>query len=108
MIVCIFVWPTVEWMLHPVSGEITSGDSPLPRGMARWDMLAFALFGVVSGYLLFTRAEKSVEPMFTADRSKLEDKTTLRLWTFEVQTIAILFLLWSLLPMVDFIGSLRN
>jgi hypothetical protein len=76
--------------------------------MARWDMLAFALFRVVSGYLLLTRAEKSVELMFTADRSKLGDKTTLRLWTFEVQTVAILFLLWSLLPMVDFIRSLRN
>lgn len=32
MIAWIFVRPTVERMLHPVSGEITSGESPLPQG----------------------------------------------------------------------------
>jgi len=35
MIWWISVRPTVERMLHPLSGEITSGESPLPRGMAR-------------------------------------------------------------------------
>jgi hypothetical protein len=45
-------------------------------GNGAGDRLAFALFGIVSGYLLFTRAEKSAELMFTADRSKL--RTNLR------------------------------
>jgi hypothetical protein len=106
--VWVFARPAIIWMLHPTKREISWGPSPLPQGMARWDMLGLALFALVCGYFLFTRPEKSVELMFTADRTKLNDKTTLRLWTLETQVFAFLFMVWSLLPMADFVRSLRH
>ena len=108
LIAWIFVRPILIWMVHPVRRALISGQSPLPAGMARWDLLGFALFGVVCGYLLLTRPKRSVELMFSADRSKLQDKTTLRLWTLEVRLAGLLFMVWSLFPMADFIRSLRN
>jgi len=54
-----------------------------------------------------TRPDKSVELLFAADKSKLEDKTTLRLWTIYVQVGALFFLVWSLLPISQFIRSLQ-
>ena len=104
----VFARPAITWMLHPTKSEITSGTSPLPQGMARWDMLGFGVFALVCGYFLFTRPEKSVEWMFTADRTKLEDKTTPRLWTLETQAFALLLMVWSLLPLADFIRSRRR
>jgi hypothetical protein len=107
-IVAIFMRPVILWMLHPKPGKLSSGESPLPYGVARWDLLGVATFAVVCGFLLLMRPEKSVELMFTADKSKLEDKVTLRLWTLYVQTSALFFLLWSLLPAADFINSLQS
>lgn len=107
-IVGIFMRPVILWMLHPESGELSWGESPLPHGVARWDLLGLAVFAVVCGFLLFMRPEKSVELMFTSDKSKLQDKVTRRLWTLYVQVSAILFLLWSLLPAADFIKSLHS
>jgi hypothetical protein len=108
MIVWIFLRPVVTWMLHPVKRELISNQSPLPEGMARWDMLGITLFAWVCGYFLFTRSKRSVELMFSADRSKLQDKTTFRLWMLEVQAAGLLFVVWSLIPMAEFIESLRN
>lgn len=95
-------------MLHPESGELSWGKSPLPHGVARWDLLGVAVFGLVCGLLLSMRPEKSVELMFTSDKSKLQDKVTRRLWTLYVQTSALFFLFWSLLPAADFIKSLHS
>jgi hypothetical protein len=108
VILGIFVRPAVAWILHPKTLEISSGQSLLPLGMARWDLFGFALLVAVGGYLLLTRPEKSVELMFAADKSKLLDKATLRLWTFHVQMAAFFMLLWCLLPMADFIRSFRR
>ena len=85
MIVWIFLRPVLTWMLHPVKRELISGEPPLPAGMMRWDMLGIALFALACGYFFFTRPKRAVELMFTADRGKLQDKTTLRLWTLETQ-----------------------
>ncbi len=104
----VFARPAITWMLHPTKSEITWGASRSPQSMARWDMLGFGVFALVCGYFLFTRPEKSVEVMLTADRTKLEDKTTLRLWTLETQVFAFLLMAWSLLPLADFIGSFRR
>ena len=106
-VICIFTVPAISWMLHPRPGTITSGESPLPRGVARWDLLILSAFVITSGYFLFTRPENSVELLFSADKSKLQDKTTLRLWTIYVQSAALFFLVWSLLPLSNFILSLR-
>jgi hypothetical protein len=103
-----FMRPAISWMLHPVSSKLSSGESPLSPGMARWDLLGLTIFVLVCGFLLLTRPEKSVELMFAADKSKLQDKTTLRLWVFYVQASGILFMTWSLLPAADFIRSLRS
>jgi hypothetical protein len=108
MIVWIFIRPVVKWMLHPVGRKTTSAESPLPPGIARWDMLGSALFCIGCSYFLLTRPERSLELMFTAERSRLQDKTKLRLWTLEVQMAAVLMLIWSLLPTVDFVRSLRH
>jgi hypothetical protein len=107
MIIAIFARPAILWMLHPVPSEVSWGESPLPKGMPRWDLLAVTIVAVVFGFLLLTRSEKSVELMFSADKSRLQDKITLRLWTLYVQTTAILIMTWSLLPAADFIRSLR-
>src|SRR5579862_4086552 len=108
MSLLVFARPAIIWTLHPTKSETTSGASPLPQSAARWDMLGLGVFALVCGYFLFTRPEKSVELMFTADRTKQEDKTTLRLWTLETQVFAFLLMVWSLLPMADFIRSLRH
>ena len=107
-ILAIFMRPVFLWMLHPKPGEISSGHSLLPHGVARWDLLGLAIFAVVCGFLLLMRPEKSVELMFTADKNKLQDKVTLHLWTLYVQTSALFFLLWSLLPAAAFIKSLHS
>lgn len=104
-IVAIFIRPVILWMLHPESGGLSWGKSPLPHGTARWDLLGVAVFAVISGVLLLLMPEKTVEAMFMADKSKLQDKITRRLWTFYVQTCALLFLFWSVLPAADFIKS---
>jgi hypothetical protein len=108
LIVGVFVRPVVSWMLHPTARVISGGKSPLPEGTARWDLLGIAVFAVVAGYILLSRAEKSVELLFTADKQKLEDKHTLRLWTIYVQLFGIFCVGWSLLPAADFFRSLHS
>lgn len=107
-IIAIFMRPVILWMLHPDSGGLSRGESLLPRGVVRWDLLGVAVFAVVSGGILFMRSEKSVELMFAGDKSKLQDKVTRHLWKLYVQTSALLFLLWSLLPATEFIKSLHS
>jgi hypothetical protein len=107
-IIGIFMRPAILWVLHPVASEISGGRSPLPQGMARWDLLGLTIFVLVCGFLLLTRPEKSVEILFSADKTKLQDKTTLRLWTLYVQGSAIFLMVWSLLPATDFIRSIRS
>lgn len=108
MILIVFVRPVAAWMLHPNGGKISGGASPSPRGVARWDMLGLALFALACGYWLLARPEKSVRAMFSTDRNRLEDKITLRLWTAYVQVSGLLFMLWFLIPMAEFIRSFRN
>ncbi len=86
---------------------ISWGNSPLPRGSARWDMLGLGLFSLMFGYLLLFRPQRSVEMMFSADKSKLQDATTRKLWTLYVQLGGTYMLVWSLLPMNEFAKSLR-
>ncbi len=107
VIVWVFMLPTITWMLHPKPGTISGGESPLPRGMARWDLLAVGIFAVVSGCYLMVRPEGSIRLMFSANLKKLEEKSTLKLWTIYIQVAALFFLLWSLLPLNKFIKSLR-
>lgn len=106
-IIGLFTLPAVSWMLHPKPGDISYGESPLPRTMARWDLLGVAIVAIGCGYLLFMRPKKSVESLFAADINKLQDKTTLRLWIFYVRMSAYFFMVWSLLPLANFIRSLR-
>jgi hypothetical protein len=105
-IIWFFTLPAISWILHPKPDGRSSGES-LPRMMVRWDLLGVAIFAIVCGYLLLMRTEKSVESLFAADRDKLQDKTTFRLWTIYVQVAAFLFVVWSLLPLSDFIKSLH-
>lgn len=106
IIAVIFMRPAVLWMLHSKLSQISWGESPLRHGTARWDQLVFAIFGFVCSYFLFTRPARSVELMFSADKSKLEDKVTLSLWTLYVQLSALFFMVWSLLPAAAFIKSI--
>ncbi len=106
-ILWVFTLPAISWMLHPKVDKISWGESPLPRGMPRWDLLALSVFVVTCSCFLMTRPDKSVELLFAADKSKLEDKTTLRHWTIYVQVGALFFLVWSLLPISQFIRSLQ-
>jgi hypothetical protein len=108
IIVAIFVRPAVLWMLHPKLDVVSSETSPLPVGMARWDLLGVAIFAVIVGYLLLTRSEKAVELMFAADKARLQDKVTLRLWTVYVQLFGLVAMIWALLPAADFVKSLRS
>jgi hypothetical protein len=84
-ILFIFTLPGLLMTLHPEGGSISFGNSPLPHGMARWDMLGLGLFAVVCGYLLLLKPERSVEMLFSTDKSKLEDKATRMLWKIYVQ-----------------------
>src|SRR5271154_1281284 len=42
-IVGIFMRPVILWMLHPTPQGFSFGESPLPLGMARWDLLGVAI-----------------------------------------------------------------
>jgi hypothetical protein len=103
----IFTLPGLSMILDPKPGNLSFGDSPLPPGSKRWDMLGIALIALASGYALLFSPERSVVAMFSADERKLEDKTTKRLWILYVQVAGWLFLVWCLLPLGEFIKSLR-
>lgn len=107
-ILFIFLLPGLLMLLHPEGKGVSFGNSPLPRGMARWDMLGLGLFALLCGYLLLLKPERSVEMLFSTDKSKLEDMTTRRLWKTYVQLGGCCCLVWSLLPFSAFIGSLRT
>jgi len=94
-------------MLYPKASSLPSPDSQLPQAGVRWDMLALGLFTLICGYALLLRPERSVEMMFSSDKSKLEDETTRKLWKLYVQYSASFFFLWSLLPLGEFIKSFR-
>src|SRR5713101_1880086 len=49
---------------------------------------------LVCGYLLILRPERSVEMLFSSDKSKLEDKTTQKLWKLYVQAFGSSCLVW--------------
>jgi hypothetical protein len=70
-------------------------------------MLGIALIALASGYALLFWPERSVEAMFSSDESKLKDKTTKKLWILYVQVGGWFFLVWCLLPLGEFIKSLR-
>ncbi|HWF39218.1 MAG TPA: hypothetical protein VG322_11900 [Candidatus Acidoferrales bacterium] len=70
-IVGIFMRPAILWMMHPVASEISGGESPLPRGVARWDLLGITTIALLCGFLLLTRPEQSVGLLFAADKTKL-------------------------------------
>jgi len=88
-------------------GVVPKDDSTIAPGTMRWDMLGLSLLVMLGGYALLIRAERSVEMMFSADRSKLQDKLTRTLWTLYVQLAALSLLVWSLLPMSTFLKSFR-
>lgn len=104
----IFARPVVGWILHPVSHKLTYGESPLPSGVARWEQLGFGLSTLAGAYYLMMHPERPVELMFWADTSRLKDKTTLRLWKFEVRMLATGIILMSMLLLANFIKSLRS
>jgi len=103
----VFTLPAISMVFVPKGDGITSGNSPLPRDTARWDMLGLGLFSLLCGYILLFRPQSSVEMMFSADKSKLQDATTRKLWTLYVRLGGACILAWSLLPMGEFIKSLR-
>ncbi len=103
----IFTLPGFFMMLYPKASSLPSPDSQLPQAGVRWDMLALGLFTLICGYALLLRPERSVEMMFSSDKSKLEDETTRKLWKLYVQYSASFFFLWSLLPLGEFIKSFR-
>jgi hypothetical protein len=102
------LWHVIAWILSPVGGELSTGQSPFPSGTARWDMLGFGLFGLVGGYFLLTRPTKSVEMLFWLDTSRLKDNITVRLWTFAIRTFAYAIVCVSLAFVIAFIRSLRH
>ena len=102
-----FTIPGLLMVLHPQGETISSGNSPLVPGTTRWDMLGLGLFGLACGYLMLLRPERSVEMLFSSDKSKLKDETTRRLWKVYVQMGGSCCLVWSLLPFGEFIKSLR-
>jgi hypothetical protein len=108
LILFVFMPHIIPGILHPVSGGLTWGESPFPARTARWDQLGFGLFGLVAGCYLLVRPERSVELMFWADASRLNDKTTLYLWTTAIRTAAFSFMLLSVLFVAHFFQSLRN
>jgi hypothetical protein len=106
-VLLIFTLPGISIILNPGQGALSFGASPLPPGSKRWDMLGIALIALASGYALLFWPERSVIAMFSSDERKLEDKTTKRLWILYVQVAGWLFLVWCLLPLGEFIKSLR-
>ncbi len=102
----IFMLPGFSMILHPKPGNLSFGNSPLPRGSVRWDLLGFGLFSLGWGYFLILRAGRSVEMMFSYDKKKLEDKTTRELWKLSVLVFGSFCLVWSLFPLSQFIKSL--
>ena len=108
VLVFIFVRPVIRWILHPVGGKLSFGKSPFPAGTARWDQLVFCLVSTTGGYYLLTHAEKSVELMFSADPSRLKDKSTRLLWTFAVRAVGFAIILFSLLFLTEFIRSIGS
>ena len=110
-IVSVGVWffmrPVLSWMLHPTPGAISSGDSPLPPGMPRWDLLGLGIFTIAWVCYLILWPERSVRLMFSADPKRLDDKITLRLWTIRARLFAAVGLVFFALLLGDFIVSLR-
>jgi hypothetical protein len=103
----LFTRPAISWMLHPTRGELSGFESSAPHDMARWDRLAIGVFALACGCFLFLRPEKAVEAVFSADKSKLQDRATRMLWTIYIEIFALCIAVWSLLPFGDFIKSLR-
>lgn len=103
----IFTIPGLLMILNPGPASVSWGDSPLPHGTIRWDMLGFGLVAVFCGYLLMLRPEGSVKLLFSSDKTKLEDQTTRRLWTIQTRMVGSYCLLMSLLLFNGFIRSLR-
>jgi hypothetical protein len=108
VIAWVFARPVVGWMLHPNTRGLIYTKSPSPSGMARWDELGFGLLTLAGACYLMWRPERSVELMFWADTGRLKDRTTLRLWKFEVRMLASGIILMSMRLFADFIRSLRN
>jgi hypothetical protein len=102
-----FMLPAISWMLHPGAVEISSGASPLPHGTARWDLLALSTFLISCSSFMMAKTQESVELMFSADKTKLRDKTTLRFWTIYIQLAALYFIVCSLILISDFLKSSR-
>ncbi len=101
----VFTRHAILWMLRPTRSEISFGEASWPRGLARWDLLALGVFGLVCGCFLVLRPEIAVEALFSADKSKLQNRTIRRLWTIYVLIFGVSFSLWSLLPLDGFIRS---
>lgn len=100
--------PVILGILHPKAEGISFGESPFSQMAVRWDLLGVGIFAIACGYLLFMRTEKTVESLFSADRDKLQDKVTFRLWTIYIQMAALFSVVWSLLPLSNFIKSLHS
>src|ERR1700722_3339167 len=108
MVGFIFLRPVIRWISHPAASKLSFGKSPFRAGTARWDQLGFGLVGAAGGYHLLTHPEKSVELMFSADPSRLKDKSTRLLWTFAVRTVGFAIILFSLLFLTEFIRSIGS
>lgn len=101
-----FTRPAVSWMLHPKLFPVSLGSSPLPPGMPRWDLLLLGLFLVGCGLFLVARPGRLARALFSADRSCLQDKPTLILWTIYGQLFGVACVLMSALIFGDFVSSL--
>ncbi len=103
----VFVRRAISWILHPTLTPISSGSSPLPRGMARWDLLGLGLALIVLSIYLILRPEGSVRLMFSADQEKLRDRITLAIWTSYVRVGGTFGVLFSLMALGEFVASLK-
>jgi hypothetical protein len=95
-------------IVHSRPFAMTWGKSPLPPGMARWDLFGFGVSAFAAACYVLTHPEKSVALMFWADTGKLKDKTTVRLWALEVRAFALGIMLLSLLSVLTFIRTLHR
>jgi hypothetical protein len=102
-----FTRPGISLIVNPGRGSISGGDPSLPHLGPRWDLSGIGIFALICGGLLFLGSKQSVEQMFAADSTRLRDRATLRLWNLYVQLVGLFCLLWSLLPLSEFIRSLR-